>query len=70
MEALTTNAAEFIGAAVARLAGHGDTVVGIDNLDQYYDPELSACANLRVTGARCGCTIPSQSRNRPTKSTD
>lgn len=38
---LVTGAAGFIGAAVTkRLLDRGDTVVGIDNLNDYYDPAL------------------------------
>jgi UDP-glucuronate 4-epimerase len=38
---LITGAAGFIGSATARfLLDRGDTVVGIDNLNDYYDPQL------------------------------
>jgi UDP-glucuronate 4-epimerase len=38
---LVTGAAGFIGAAVARrLLDHGEAVVGVDNLDDYYDVSL------------------------------
>ena len=38
---LVTGAAGFIGAAVCeRLLGRGERVVGIDNLNSYYDPAL------------------------------
>ena len=38
---LVTGAAGFIGAAVSRaLIDRGDAVIGIDNLDPYYDPGL------------------------------
>jgi UDP-glucuronate 4-epimerase len=38
---LVTGAAGFIGAAVAaQLAGQGRRVVGVDNLNDYYDPRL------------------------------
>jgi len=41
MAALVTGAAGFIGAATARaLLERGDEVVGIDNLNDYYDPAL------------------------------
>jgi UDP-glucuronate 4-epimerase len=41
MAVLVTGAAGFIGAATARaLLARGDAVVGIDNLNDYYDPAL------------------------------
>jgi len=41
MRVLLTGVAGFIGAATARaLMERGDTVVGIDNLNHYYDPAL------------------------------
>ncbi len=41
MAILVTGVAGFIGAATARaLSGRGDSVVGIDNLNDYYDPAL------------------------------
>jgi UDP-glucuronate 4-epimerase len=41
MKVLVTGAAGFIGMhVVQRLAARGDTVVGIDNLNAYYDPAL------------------------------
>ncbi|MCL6730167.1 GDP-mannose 4,6-dehydratase [Sphingomonas hankyongi] len=41
MAVLVTGAAGFIGAATARaLLGRGDTVIGIDILNDYYDPGL------------------------------
>lgn len=41
MKILLTGAAGFIGAAVMRkLAQRGHEVVGIDNLNSYYDPGL------------------------------
>jgi UDP-glucuronate 4-epimerase len=47
MTVLVTGAAGFIGAAVSRaLLERGDEVVGIDNLNDYYDPRLK---QARVT---------------------
>ncbi|MFB0935242.1 MAG: NAD-dependent epimerase/dehydratase family protein, partial [Propionivibrio sp.] len=41
MKILVTGAAGFIGMHVARrLLDRGDEVVGIDNLNDYYDPKL------------------------------
>src|SRR4051794_14170025 len=41
MAVLVTGAAGFIGAAIARaLLERGETVVGIDDLNGYYDPAL------------------------------
>ena len=38
---LVTGAAGFIGAHVARaLAARGETVAGLDNFNDYYDPRL------------------------------
>lgn len=50
MKVLVTGAAGFIGAAVCgKLLSQGDTVVGIDNINDYYDPELKF-ARLRNLG--------------------
>ena len=42
MKILVTGAAGFIGYHVAqRLLERGDVVVGVDNMDPYYDPRLN-----------------------------
>lgn len=41
MKVLVTGAAGFIGSAVCKkLLDRGDNVVGLDNINSYYDPEL------------------------------
>lgn len=53
MKILVTGAAGFIGSAVAeRLAMRGDTVVAIDNINDYYDVRLKY-ARLRRMGVCC-----------------
>ena len=50
MNILVTGAAGFIGAAVAKkFVKEGDTVIGVDNLNDYYDPSLK-CARLDNLG--------------------
>ena len=49
---LVTGAAGFIGAALAlRLLERGDRVVGIDNLNSYYDPALKRARLQRIEAA-------------------
>ncbi|QNI52890.1 NAD dependent epimerase/dehydratase family protein [Synechococcus sp. BIOS-E4-1] len=44
---LVTGAAGFIGADLClRLSERGELVVGIDNLNSYYDPQLKPHASL------------------------
>ena len=41
MKVLVTGSAGFIGSAVTiKLLDRGDTVIGIDNHNDYYDPKL------------------------------
>ena len=56
MKLLVTGVAGFIGAALAvRLLERGDSVVGIDSLNNYYDPELKrARLDLLLPSARFG----------------
>ena len=52
MKVLVTGAAGFIGMHVAqRLVARGDSVVGIDNLNAYYDPSLKAARLDQLRGA-------------------
>ena len=47
MRILVTGAAGFIGFHVAqRLLARGDTVIGLDNLNAYYDVRLKECPYL------------------------
>ena len=51
MKVLVTGAAGFIGNALAlRLLERGDEVVGVDNLDPYYDVALKQARLERVRG--------------------
>ncbi len=51
MTILVTGAAGFIGYHVAlRLLARGDTVVGLDNLNDYYDVSLKEARLARLTG--------------------
>ena len=50
MRVLVTGAAGFVGAATThRLLNRGDDVVGIDNLNAYYDPKLKAARIERLS---------------------
>ena len=52
MKVLVTGAAGFIGMFVAqRLLARGDRVVGIDNLNDYYDPTLKTDRLARLNGS-------------------
>ena len=54
MKVLVTGAAGFIGAALShRLLDRGDVVIGVDNLNDYYDPRLKL-ARLERLQAREG----------------
>jgi UDP-glucuronate 4-epimerase len=50
MKVLVTGSAGFIGAAVSeRLLARGDRVIGVDNLDPYYDVALKQARLARLT---------------------
>ena len=50
MKILVTGAAGFIGSATAhKLLDRGDEVVGLDNLNTYYDPKLKEARLARLT---------------------
>lgn len=54
---LVTGAAGFIGSHVAhKLLDRGDTVVGLDNVNDYYDPKLKEARLARLT-SRTGFTF-------------
>ena len=51
MKILLTGAAGFIGSYVSRLLlDRGDTVLGLDNLNSYYDPQLKRDRLARLAG--------------------
>ena len=57
MKFLVTGAAGFIGFhTAARLLDRGETVVGVDNLNSYYDPSLKE-ARLAILQGRNGFTF-------------
>jgi UDP-glucuronate 4-epimerase len=53
VKVLVTGAAGFIGMHVSKLLlARGDEVVGIDNLNDYYDPQLKSDRLVRLPGLR------------------
>lgn len=60
MKILVTGAAGFIGSALSKkLAENGEEVVGIDNLNNYYDPKLKI-ARLKNNGLQEDEYLPNQ----------
>jgi UDP-glucuronate 4-epimerase len=52
LKVLVTGAAGFIGYHVAeRLLARGDEVIGVDNVNDYYDPRLKEARLARLSGA-------------------
>ncbi len=59
MKVMVTGSAGFIGAAVSeRLVARGDDVIGVDNLDPYYDVELKKARLARLTPSNHFHEIP------------
>ena len=55
MKILITGAAGFIGNELAlRLTARGDNVIGVDNLNNYYDVSLKQARLNRCVGAAHG----------------
>jgi len=51
MKVMVTGAAGFIGSSLSlRLLDRGDTVIGIDNHNDYYDPSLKEARLSRHSG--------------------
>ncbi|MGA2378119.1 MAG: NAD-dependent epimerase [Spirochaetia bacterium] len=68
MKVLVTGAAGFIGFHLCRaLAGRGDEVVGIDSINDYYDPDLKRArlAELGIGGRAADSGRPVQSATLP-----
>ena len=64
MTILVTGAAGFIGFHVASaLLERGEEVVGLDSLNQYYDPKLKAVVDARLEQAKTDLGPPN--RNLP-----
>jgi UDP-glucuronate 4-epimerase len=67
MTDLVTGAAGFIGMhASLRLLEQGNEVVGLDNLNAYYDPALKAARLERLTAHQNFTFVPGSLENRST----
>lgn len=67
MKVLVTGAAGFIGMHVSqRLLARGDTVVGVDNLNDYYDPRLKEDRLARLQSHESFRFFKSDVADRPT----
>ena len=65
MNILLTGAAGFIGSHVARLLlDRGDSVLGLDNLNTYYDPQLKKDRLARLTGDAAFRFVPMNVEDR------
>jgi UDP-glucuronate 4-epimerase len=66
MKILVTGAAGFIGARLSeRLLARGDTVLGYDNLNDYYDPSLKEARLARLEGQPGFSLIRGSLEDRP-----
>jgi UDP-glucuronate 4-epimerase len=66
LKILVTGAAGFIGSHVAqRLLSRGDTVVGLDNLNDYYDPQLKRNRLKRLEGQKGFSFVKAELADRP-----
>jgi len=67
LKILVTGSAGFIGFHLAqRLLDRGDEVIGVDNLNDYYDVNLKEARLARLTGkSRLYRSTPGYRRPRP-----
>ena len=63
MKVIVTGAAGFIGFHLTRRLLDGRDVLGIDNLNPYYDPALK---RARLAGSRAATAFPSSRRTSRT----